>query len=90
MYLTTQILNYMKKIIFSLFVFIASLGVSIGVDFPIDFELSSGVVTFNDFGGGEVTVVSNSQSSSVNSSSTVAQMIKQTGETIHIGFKIDL
>ena len=45
-----------------------------------DFEPAGAPYTFGDFGGGAVTVIDNSQSASINTSATVAQMQKFAGE----------
>jgi hypothetical protein len=43
---------------------------------PLDFESSTLTYTFNDFGGGNVTLISNPQSAGINTSSKVCKMIK--------------
>jgi hypothetical protein len=48
---------------------------------PLDFESSTITYTFNDFDGGGVTVISNPQSSGINTSSKVAKMVKSVGQT---------
>jgi hypothetical protein len=48
---------------------------------PLDFESPTIEYTWNDFDGGRVTVIDNPQSSGINSSSKVAQMIKGAGQT---------
>ncbi len=48
------------------------------VELPLDFE--TGEYTFNNFDGGEVTIIDNPQSSGINTSSRVAQMVKNTGQ----------
>lgn len=83
----------MKKIIFSLFIFIASLGISLASNFPISFE-GTPIITFSDFDGGASTVIGNSQVSGINVSSTVAQMVKGAGQqwggsTISLSSPID-
>lgn len=45
---------------------------------PIDFE--TGTFSFNDFDGGAVTIIDNPQSSGINTSSKVAQMVKSAGQ----------
>jgi hypothetical protein len=45
---------------------------------PLDFE--SGDFSFNDFDGGAVTVIDNPQSSGINTSTKVAQMVKSAGQ----------
>lgn len=46
---------------------------------PLDFE--SGEFSFTDFDGGAVTVIDNPQSSGINTSTKVAQMVKNAGQT---------
>lgn len=46
--------------------------------FPIDFE--TGSYTFVDFDGGAATVISNPQSSGINTSGKVVQMVKSAGQ----------
>jgi hypothetical protein len=48
---------------------------------PLDFESSELDYDFTDFDGGVVTVMDNPYASGVNTSSTVAQMIKYSGQT---------
>ncbi|PWD98401.1 hypothetical protein [Marinilabilia rubra] len=71
----------MKKIFTILAMFIATTGMLRAVDLPLDFESAPGDYAFNDFDGGETTVISNPQSSGINTSSQVAQMIKNAGQT---------
>ena len=47
---------------------------------PLTFESTSLTYTFTDFGGGAVTVISNPQSSGINTSSKVAKMVKSNGQ----------
>jgi hypothetical protein len=51
-----------------------------GVALPLDFESSSLTYTFTDFGGGNVTVINNPQSSGINTSSKVGKMVKGAPE----------
>ena len=46
------------------------------VALPLDFESSTLTYTFNDFGGGNVTVISNPQSVGIDKSAKVCKMIK--------------
>jgi hypothetical protein len=48
---------------------------------PLDFESSELDYDFTDFDGGVVTVMDNPDATGVNTSSTVAQMIKYSGQT---------
>lgn len=48
------------------------------VELPLDFE--TGAYTWNNFDGGEVTIIDNPQSSGINTSSRVAQMVKNAGQ----------
>lgn len=68
----------MKKI-FTLLFAIAISGFGFAQNFPIDFE--TGSYTFTDFDGGVVTVIDNPQSSGINTSTKVAQMVKSAGQT---------
>ena len=65
----------------------ASMGFIHAAELPFDFE--TGTYTFTDFDGGASTVIANPQSSGINTSANVAQMIKSTGE-IWGGSKIEL
>ena len=56
---------------------------------PIDFENSIVTTDFVDFDGGTATVLSNPQSSGINRSATVAQIVRDGG-TIWSGSKIYL
>lgn len=47
---------------------------------PIDFESSTISYTFTDFDGGVATVINNPQSSGINTSSKVGQMVKNAGQ----------
>ena len=48
---------------------------------PIDFESANVDYSFTNFDGGMVTVTDNSQTSGINTSATVAKMIKNAGQT---------
>jgi len=56
----------------------ASVGMTQAVDLPLDFE--SGTYTITDFDGGELTIIDNPQSSGINTSAKVGQMIKNDGQ----------
>ena len=47
---------------------------------PIDFESTTITYTFTDFDGGQATVIPNPQSSGINTSGNVAQMVKNAGQ----------
>ena len=47
---------------------------------PLDFESSTLTYAFSDFGGGQCTVVANPKVTGINTSSHVAQMIKNAGQ----------
>lgn len=47
---------------------------------PLDFEAENVDYTFTDFSGGEVTVIDNPQSSGIDTSATVGQMVKKAGD----------
>ncbi len=70
----------MKKLLF-LSLFLCSLtGFAQTLSLPIDFESTTQTYTFNDFNGGGATVIPNPQSSGINTSAHVAQMVKSPGE----------
>lgn len=48
---------------------------------PLDFESSTITYAFNDFDGGGTTVIPNPQSNGINTSSKVAKMVKNAGQT---------
>lgn len=56
---------------------------------PIDFETNITTSDFTDFDGGTATVMSNPQSSGINTSSKVAQIVRDGGQ-VWAGSKIDL
>ncbi|MEE4198394.1 MAG: PKD domain-containing protein [Bacteroidales bacterium] len=56
-------------------------GASTEPSLPLDFESSVIDYAWTDFDGGEVTIIDNPQSSGINTSSKVAQMVKNTGQT---------
>lgn len=51
-----------------------------GIALPLDFESGSLTYTFNDFDGGNATVISNPQSSGINTSAKVGKMVKNAGQ----------
>jgi hypothetical protein len=52
-----------------------------GVGLPLDFESSSLTYTFNDFNGGNATVISNPKSTGIDVSSKVGKMVKNADQT---------
>lgn len=67
----------MKK--FTLFILIISIASLVkAANLPLDFE--TGTYTFTNFDGGVVTVINNPQSSGINTSTKVAQMVKSAGQ----------
>nr|WP_315184060.1 T9SS type A sorting domain-containing protein [uncultured Flavobacterium sp.] len=52
---------------------------TVGLALPIDFESSTITYAFTDFDGGAATKIVNPQSSGINTSATVAQMVKGAG-----------
>jgi hypothetical protein len=48
---------------------------------PLDFESSTKDYAWTNFDGGVVTIIDNSQSSGINTSAKVAQMVKNAGQT---------
>ena len=69
----------MKKILTSLTLLLLATAV-FAQQLPIDFESTTITYTFNDFAGGVATVIDNPQSSGINTSSKVCQMVKFAGE----------
>ncbi len=61
-----------------------------GVVLPLNFESSTLVYSFLDFGGGHVTVVNNPQSSGINTSAKVGKMVKGPGGEVYGGSFIEL
>lgn len=70
----------MKKITFLVLMLVASLGYAQNLTLPLDFESATQTYTFDDFNGGQGTLISNPQSSGINTSANVAQMVKSAGE----------
>jgi hypothetical protein len=48
---------------------------------PLDFETAGQTYTFNNFDGGDVTVIDNPQKNTINTSSKVGKMVKNAGNT---------
>ena len=69
----------MKKILTSLTLLLLATAV-FAQQPPVDFESTTITYTFNDFAGGVATVIDNPQSSGINTSSKVGQMVKFAGE----------
>ncbi len=80
----------MRKIYSLLAVVFINIAAFSQVVLPIDFE--SGTITYNfsDFNGGAVTVISNPQSSGINTSSKVARMVKGPGGEVFGGSALSL
>lgn len=55
--------------------------ISVPLGLPLDFQTIGQTYTFNDFDGGNVTVVDNPNASGINTSSKVAKMVKNPGQT---------
>jgi hypothetical protein len=77
----------MQKLIIIIFLFTFSIAYSQSL--PIDFEGSVTTADFIDFDGGTASVIANPQSNGINTSATVAQIIRSGGE-IWAGSKIEL
>ena len=69
----------MKKILTSLTLLLLATAV-FAQQLPVDFESTTITYTFNDFAGGAASVIDNPQSSGINTSSKVGQMVKSAGE----------
>ncbi|HQU57864.1 MAG TPA: T9SS type A sorting domain-containing protein [Saprospiraceae bacterium] len=69
----------MKKILTSLTFLLLATAV-FAQQLPVDFESTTITYTFNDFAGGAASVIDNPQSSGINTSSKVGQMVKSAGE----------
>ncbi|HSH20101.1 MAG TPA: hypothetical protein VLA03_06595 [Draconibacterium sp.] len=67
----------MKTFTFLMLMFIASTGFVQAVDLPLDFESGTDITNFD---GGQLTVIDNNQSSGINTSPKVGQMVKNTSE----------
>ncbi|MEO0471139.1 MAG: hypothetical protein AAF206_16040, partial [Bacteroidota bacterium] len=59
----------------------ANVGLTQTLDLPVDFESATISYTFTDFNGGQASVIANPQSSGINTSANVGQMVKNTGAT---------
>ncbi len=59
------------------------------IDLPMDFETKPATADFTDFDGGTATVLANPQSSGINTSTNVGQIVRDGGAT-HAGSKIEL
>ena len=70
-------------------IFLSSFVLGKSQSLPIDFETGITTANFIDFDGGTATVIANPQSSGINTSGTVAQIVRNGGE-IWAGSKIDL
>lgn len=77
----------MKITTIFIFLFTASLGISQSL--PIDFETTIVTSDFIDFDGGIATVIPNPQSNGINTSTKVAQIVRDGGQ-VWAGSKIDL
>jgi hypothetical protein len=69
----------MKTKLTILLMLVASFGLIKAAELPLDFE--TGTYEFTDFDGGAVTVIDNPQSSGINTSLKVAQMVKSANQT---------
>jgi len=68
----------MKSITLLVLMLLASLSLVQAQGFPVDFE--SGTFNITNFDGGSLTVIDNPQPSGINTSTKVAQMIKNVGQ----------
>ncbi len=75
--------------VFNVLVFFFAALVGYSQALPIDFEMSITTADFENFDGGEATVIANPQSGGINTSNTVAQIIRDGGAT-WAGSKIQL
>jgi len=69
--------------------FMLSISITYGQALPFDFESGLTTSSFTDFDGGIATVIPNPQSSGINTSATVAQIVRNGGE-IWSGSKVIL
>ena len=69
----------MKNLTFLLFLFLANVGYS-QITLPIDFETTPVTADFIDFDGGTASVIPNPQSSGINTSASVAQIVRDGGQ----------
>ncbi len=70
----------MKKLLLLIPLFLFGLAYGQALAPPIDFESSTISYTWTDFGGGVATVINNPQSSGINTSAKVGQMVKNAPE----------
>ncbi|MBK7410040.1 MAG: T9SS type A sorting domain-containing protein [Saprospirales bacterium] len=77
----------MNKITSVIFLFTLSIGYSQSL--PIDFETTITTSDFEDFDGGTATVIANPQASGINTSSTVAKIVRNGG-AVWAGSKLKL
>lgn len=76
----------MKHFFLCLLMLTASLGFT-QINLPVDFESAITTSDFTDFDGGVATVIANPQSSGINTSATVAQIVRNGG-AVWAGSKI--
>ena len=69
----------MKNFIFLFLLLVSTLGYA-QVTLPIDFETTPVTADFVDFDGGTATVIANPQSSGINTSASVAQIVRDGGQ----------
>jgi len=69
----------MKNFTFLMLLLVSTFGYA-QVNLPIDFEATPVTADFVDFDGGTATVIANPQSSGINTSATVAQIIRDGGQ----------
>lgn len=55
--------------------------ISVPLGLPLDFQTVGQTYTFNDFDGGQVSIVNNPDASGINTSSKVGKMVKNPGQT---------
>lgn len=71
--------NFMLVVFFIPAVFSCALAQPVLPVLPLDFESTTTSYTFTDFLGGAVTKIANPQINGINTSATVAKMIKSPG-----------
>ena len=74
---------------FTTFILLFTITIVNSQSLPIDFETTITTSNFEDFDGGTATVIANPQSGGINTSATVAQIVRDGG-TIWSGSKISL
>ncbi len=72
--------NFIIVVLFVSSVFCCALAQPVLPELPLDFESATISYTFTDFLGGAVTKIANPQINGINTSATVAKMIKSPGE----------